>query len=451
MTNNPDDTVVKIPKRRFFRPALLAALVVSAFALSFVFFISPDAFSEKFSGNEGSLRQTSGIESNGVASFESAPTVSGPKTSRYDFKLNDSQTFYSVMSLLGVSGAEIQKITQKALSVYDLRKLQKDAVLRVYTLGDQWETVEYRFSDLWVLHVKKDSSSPDGLSVLKRELPSETRTERVSGVIENSLYEAGVNSGADPHAIMTLSDIFAWDVDFASDIRKGDTFAMLYEALYVEGKPIRAGRIIGAEMVNDGKRFIAVYFEDNDGKAGYYDLNGRSLARSLLKSPLRYRRISSRFTNKRFHPILKKFRPHHGIDYSAPTGTPVEAAGGGRVVYSGWKSGYGNYVEIKHNNGYVTAYGHFSKIKQGLRSGAKVDQGDIIGYVGSTGISTGPHLHYEIRVNGRLVNPLGIKSLPDKGVAKAEMLRFASVKEQTLASLTNSGQVVAYNAGTLRP
>lgn len=442
MTINQADTVVKNPKTRFFRPALLATLIVIASALSFVFIISPNAFSEKFSGNEGSPRQT------GVAAPDVASSESTPKTSRYDFKLNNSQTFYSVMSLLGVPGAQIQKITQKAMPVYDLRKLQKDAVLRVHTIGDQWETVEYRFSDIEVLHVKKDASSPDGLSVSRRELPNETRTERVSGSIESSLFEAGVKSGADPHAIMTLSDIFAWDVDFASDIRKGDTFAMLYEVLYVEGKPIRAGRIIGAEMVNDGQRHVAVYFEDNAGKGGYYDDTGKGLARSLLKSPLRYRRISSHFTNKRFHPILKKFRPHHGIDYSAPTGTPVEAAGGGRVVYSGWKSGYGNYVEIKHNNGYVTVYGHFSRIKPGLRNGAKVDQGEIIGYVGSTGISTGPHLHYEIRVNGRLVNPLGVKSLPDKSVAKAEMQRFASVKEQLLASLANNGQALAYNTGT---
>ncbi len=439
MITNQDDVVAKNPKTRFFRPAILAALIVIAFALSFVFFISPNAFSEKFSDNDYPLHRT------GSAPADVASSESGPKTSRYDFKLDRNQTFYSVMSMLGVPGTQIQKITQKALPIYDLKKLQKDAVLKVHTIGDQWDAVEYRFSDLEVLHVKKDASSPDGLSVLKRELPSETRIERVSGSIESSLFEAGVKSGADPHAIMTLSDIFAWDVDFASDIRKGDTFAMLYEMLYVEGKPIRAGRIIGAEMINDGKKYVAVYFEDNDGRPGYYDENGRGLARSLLKSPLRYRRISSYFTKKRFHPILKKFRPHHGIDYSAPTGTPVEAAGGGRVVYSGWKSGYGNYVEIKHNNGYVTAYGHFSRIKQGVRSGAKVDQGEIIGYVGSTGISTGPHLHYEIRVNGRLVNPLGIKSLPDKSVAKADMQRFWAIKERTLASLTNTGQAVAYN------
>ncbi|MBI5236685.1 MAG: M23 family metallopeptidase [Deltaproteobacteria bacterium] len=442
MTINPADTAAKNPKKRFFRPALLATLIIIAFALSFVFFISPNAFSEKFSGNADSLRSTNAQERIAVDTVEAAP-----KTSRYDFKLDRNQTFYSVMSMLNVPGVEIQKITQKAMPIYDLKKLQKDAVLRVHTIGDQWDAVEYRFSDIEALHVKKDASSSDGLSVLKRELSSETRIERVSGIIESSLFEAGVKSGADPHAVMTLSDIFAWDVDFASDIRKGDTFAMLYELLYVEGKPIRAGRIIGAEMVNDGQRHVAVYFEDSAGKGGYYDDMGRGLARSLLKSPLRYRRISSYFTKKRFHPILKKFRPHHGIDYSAPTGTPVEAAGGGKVVYSGWKSGYGNYVEIKHNNGYVTAYGHFSKIKQGVRSGAKVDQGDIIGYVGSTGISTGPHLHYEIRVNGRLVNPLGIKSLPDKSVAKADMQRFASVKERMFASLTNMGQAVAYNVG----
>ena len=204
----------------------------------------------------------------------------------------------------------------------------------------------------------------------------------VSGVIESSLYEDGVKAGADPQLIMSLTDVFAWDVDFTSDVQKGDTFRILYEALYVDGAPVSAGRILGAEMVNNGKKYSAVYFE---GTGGYYDLDGKSLRRTLLKSPLRFRRITSHFTKSRFPPILKKFRPHHGIDYGAPKGTPVESAGSGRVAFAGWKNGYGNL-----SRGITTVTNGLRTPRQQKASarGRRLP-GDLIGYVGSTGISTG--------------------------------------------------------------
>ncbi|MEK7680183.1 MAG: M23 family metallopeptidase, partial [Deltaproteobacteria bacterium] len=168
-----------------------------------------------------------------------------------------------------------------------------------------------------------------------------------------------------------------------------------------------------------------------------YDSAGGSMERTLLKSPLRFRRITSYFSRKRFHPIHKRYRPHHGIDYAAPTGTPVEAAGSGRVVHAGWKGGYGNFVELRHSNGYVTGYGHLSRIGKGIRTGANIEQGSIVGYVGSTGISTGPHLHYEVKRHGSLINPLSIKPTPNKAIAKGEMNRFASVRDDILKTLSN--------------
>lgn len=169
------------------------------------------------------------------------------------------------------------------------------------------------------------------------------------------------------------------------------------------------------------------------------------MKKTLLKSPLRFRRITSTFSRGRYHPILKRYRPHHGIDYGAPTGTPIESAGSGVVKHAGWKGGYGNYIEVKHSNGYTTAYGHLSRIGKGIRSGAKVDQGQVIGYVGSTGLSSGPHLHYEVKVGGRLINPLSVKSLPGVPVPKKEMAQFVAARDSVQHKLSSSGTAYATN------
>ncbi|MBI5969844.1 MAG: M23 family metallopeptidase [Deltaproteobacteria bacterium] len=408
---------------------LTATGIAVVLALLFFFVISPLAFSEK--------NETSPIP---AAPDKPSTTASiAPQPKRYDFRLTGSETFFGVMALFA-PGPEINEIVRQALPVYDLKLLKKDSVLRVYAADEKWKTVEYAFNDYDLLTVSKDSTGV--IKAAKTELPHETRAVAASGSIENSLYEGGVKAGIDPHVLLDLSDIFAWDVDFASDIRKGDSFSVIYEELYVEGAPVKAGRVLAAEMVNGGKRFAAVWFY-SAGTGAYYDEDGRSLRRTLLKSPLRFRRITSYFTNRRFHPIHKNYRPHHGIDYAAPMGTPVEGAGTGRVVYAGWKGGYGNFVEIKHTNGYSTAYGHLSRIKKGLRPGMKIEQGDVVGYVGSTGISTGPHLHYEVKLNGKLINPLGLKSAPNKSVDKAAMARFVSMRDELKRRLTDVSAAVA--------
>lgn len=419
--------------RKLFKPLLIAALAGTAFFLSAIFLLSPDALSQKIS-DEG-------------AAEESAPSLAEPGAAepvedlkRYDFKVTDSKTFYYFMSLLDVSGADINAIVKEASPVYDLRQLSTDSVIRAFTDKDALSRVEYGFSDYETLVVER---APDGsFKATRSELPHEVRVSRVAGTIENSLYEDGTRAGADPTTVMALSDIFAWDVDFASDIRKGDSFNILTEVLYVEGRPVRTGKILGAEMVNDGRKYTAIYFEGASG-ASYYDEKGKSLRRTLLKSPLRFRRITSRFTKSRFHPILKRYRAHHGVDYGAPTGTPVESAGSGKVIYSGWKSGYGNFVVIKHSNNYSTAYGHLSKIKRGVRAGAKVDQGDVIGFVGSTGISTGPHLHYEVRLGNTLINPLSIKPVSDASVPKKDLERFLALKDEITRDLESKDTLVA--------
>lgn len=416
-------------KRFPIRPALIFSLVGISFFLSILFLISP-ASSQKFS------------EPGPVEGAEAASEDHGPKIERFDFKLTANNTFYQIMSALNVTGPEIMDIVKKAKPVFDLTRLKEDSVLKAFTIDGILQKVEYKFSDYEFLLVERD---PDGNMVAKKqELPYEIREVVVSGTIENSLYGDAIKAGADPQAVVALTDIFAWDIDFASDIHKGDTFSILSEMLYVEGVPVKSGRLLGAQMNNGGKNYSAIYYEGN-GVKGYYDEKGRSLKKTLLKSPLRFRRITSTFSRGRFHPILKKYRPHHGVDYGAPVGTPIESAGSGIVKKAGWNGGYGNYVEIKHSNGYSTAYGHLSKIGKGIRAGAKVDQGQVIGFVGSTGLSSGPHLHYEVKVNGRLINPLSVKSLPGVPIPKKEMQQFAAVRDGIQDKLTSGGTAFALN------
>lgn len=406
-------------KRR--RPLLLAVLVAVSLFLSALFLVSPQAFSDK--GAALSDAVTEKIRGSISAASLLPPA---PEIRRYDFKIDGDQTFSYIMSLFNVTPSDISSIAVAARPIYDLSLLQKESVIRIFVADEKWHGLEYRIGAYEVLNIKKDPSADGGIKVWKSELPHETRIIKVSGIINNSLFEDGLGAGADAGAIMDLSDIFAWDIDFAVDIKKGDSFSLLYEALYVEGRSIKTGRVLGAQMDNGGKRLTAVYFQGSGAKPVYYSKDGASLSRTLLKSPLRYRRVSSYFSRSRFHPILKKYRPHHGIDYSAPSGTPVEAAGSGRITFAGWKSGYGNFIEVKHHNSYSTGYGHLSKIRSGIRKGVAVDQGDVIGYVGSTGISTGPHLHYEVRQSGRVVNPLGLKSDPKQGVASGDKPAFAT-------------------------
>jgi len=416
------------------RPVLLAVLIGASFLLSIIFLASPEAFSGKTARPAAAGPEAEALRAQAVA----------PVVKRYDFRVTGETTFYGIMSLFDVPGAAIQKIARKARPHYNLSLLRKGTVFKVFTADGAWERIEYKFSDFDVLRIRRRTGSDVEVSV--EELPSETREVSVAGVIHNSLYEDGLRAGADAQAIMNLSDIFAWDIDFATDLRKGDTFSLVYEVLYVDGRPVRDGRILGAEMVNSGRRYTAIYFVGDRGDRGYFNVKGRSLTRTLLKSPLRYRRISSYFTTRRYHPILKKFRAHHGIDYAAPVGTPVEAAGSGTVIFAGWKKDYGNFIKIRHNNSYVTAYGHLSKIRRGIRKWAKVNQGDVIGYVGSTGLSTGPHLHYEVRIRNKLVNPLRLKSAPNRSLTKAEMARFASVREAMLARLEEPSAALAARA-----
>ena len=256
-----------------------------------------------------------------------------------------------------------------------------------------------------------------------------------SGVIEDSLFGAAQKAGIDDQVIMALAEVFAWQIDFAKDLRPGDRFSVVYEEIYLDGMKVDNGRILAAHVSNRGKSYDAVLFTGPHGGQGYYTPDGYSLKRTFLRTPLKFTRISSLFSNARYHPILNRIRAHRGVDYAAPTGTPVRAAGDGRVAFVGWKGGYGRGILIRHGNGYDTMYGHLSGWARGLHVGQQVSQGQLIGYVGMSGLATGPHLHYELHVNGRYVDPLKVTMPPPQPIAANMKPRFMAQTRPLMAQL----------------
>jgi murein DD-endopeptidase MepM/ murein hydrolase activator NlpD len=247
---------------------------------------------------------------------------------------------------------------------------------------------------------------------------------KIEGEVTLSLYDAVCASGGDAELAMLLSDIFAWDIDFFTDPRSGDRFSLLVEQYVRGGNRREYGAVLAARYQGKEVSKEAYLFRLANGNRGYFDGEGKSLRRTFLRSPLNYRRISSFFTNSRFHPILKTYRPHHGIDYSARYGTPIVAIGDGKVQYAGWKGGYGRFVSIRHNSIYESTYGHLSRFGKGIARGARVKQGQVIAYVGSSGLSTGPHLDFRIARNGSFVNPLKLSVPPLEPVPQGEIATF---------------------------
>ncbi|MCG8091312.1 MAG: peptidoglycan DD-metalloendopeptidase family protein [Candidatus Thiodiazotropha taylori] len=271
-------------------------------------------------------------------------------------------------------------------------------------------------------HSKVDSleilATADGFTATEKSRAVDTRNTHLSGVIENSLYVSAKKSGLSDQLIMQLADIFGWDIDFALEIRSGDRFTVIFEEDYLDGEKLRDGPILAAEFINQGKTYQALRYVDDTGRADYYTPEGRSMRKAFLRAPVDFRRISSRFTRERYHPVLGKKRPHRGVDYAAKTGTPIKASGDGKVIFRGKKGGYGKTVIIQHGQTYTTLYAHLSRYNKKSRKGTRVKQGQVIGYVGKTGLATGPHLHYEFRVNGVHRNPLTVKLPAAKPIAK---------------------------------
>nr|WP_276611194.1 peptidoglycan DD-metalloendopeptidase family protein [Thioalkalivibrio sp. XN8] len=279
----------------------------------------------------------------------------------------------------------------------------------------------------------------EGYSASFLEHPVEIRLARTTGRITSSFYAAGLAAGLSDATIMRLAGIYAWDIDFALDIRRDDWFSVVYEELWQDGEKLRDGEIVAAEFSNQGRSYRAVRFPDEDGRASYYTPEGDNMRKAFLRAPVHFTRVSSNFNPNRLHPVHKIRRPHRGVDYAAPTGTPIMAAGDGKVISAGTQGGYGRTVVLQHGGNVTTLYAHMSRIAASARVGRRVKQGDIIGYVGATGTATGPHLHYEYRINGVHKNPRTVDLPKADPVPAARRAEFAAVTAPLVAELDALG------------
>lgn len=299
---------------------------------------------------------------------------------------------------------------------------------------ERLKAVEIEQDGEWILTWEKGNR---GIVFGKRERPYNVELKAVGGVVERSLFEDGSRLGLNQSLLSQLADMFAWEIDFSKEIQKGDTFKLIYEERSRKGRQNKTSfRILAAEFINTGQQHFAIYFEKERGKGGYYDLDGRSLARAFLRFPLEFTSISTFFSHSRFHPILKVDRPHYGVDFAAKRGTPVRAVGAGKILYAGWgKGGYGRMVEIQHDSAYASRYAHLQRLAQRVRKGAAIKKGQIIGYVGSSGRSTGAHLHFELYKDREYMDPLKFEFPPEDRIEPALRRVFESTKQLFIAEL----------------
>jgi len=337
-------------------------------------------------------------------------------------KVKSGDTAGLILNNLALSENETANIIQAARTVYPLKNIHIGHKFIHKTL-DTDSVITYQIDAEQKLTVTSKSNDEWKAEITPRQVSS--RVDVIGATIEDSLFLDAAKAGLADNLILKLVDIFAWDIDFSRDLRKGDSFKVMFEESFDdEGKKVQY-KILAATFTNRGRVYSGVRYKNQKGDIEYYDSEGRNLRKTYLKSPVKYSRISSRFTTARKHPVLGYTRAHRGVDYAAKTGTPIHAIGDGKIVYQGRKGGYGRFIEIRHNNGiHSTAYAHMSKYARGMRTGKYVKQGQVIGYVGMSGLATGPHLHFEFRSRGRAVNPLKVKHKAAEPVDKNEMSAF---------------------------
>jgi murein DD-endopeptidase MepM/ murein hydrolase activator NlpD len=310
---------------------------------------------------------------------------------------------------------EMHSLTLKSRTTFPLSDICAGQPYKLCTKGEEFERFEYEINQNEQLIINREEN---GFDISRIPIEYEMRTETVRGSIISSLFEAIAASGESAELAMILADIFAYDIDFIRDIRQGDTYQVVVEKRFREGMPAGYGRILAGEFINQGKSYQAFLFRDGKRPAAYYNAKGESLRTAFLRAPLAFSRISSGFTLRRFHPIAKTWRAHPAIDYAAPRGTPIMSVGDGSIIQIGRKGGNGNYIKIRHNNGYETMYLHMSRFAKGMRSGKRIAQGNVIGYVGSTGLATGPHLCFRMFKNGSPTNPNKVRTAAAAPVSK---------------------------------
>jgi murein DD-endopeptidase MepM/ murein hydrolase activator NlpD len=316
----------------------------------------------------------------------------------------------------------ISQLVSTAKPIYNLKKLIVGNKFEIEQMPDGRLT---RF--LYEIDMEKYlqvNLTENGYQAAVKTIPMETRVEFVEGSIKSSLFQTINQLNEGDQLALDLADIFSCDIDFHTDLQPGDSFRLFVEKQYQEGKFKKYGKIKAAEFVNRDTHYTGYYFTDPAGHSDYYNGKGQSVRREFLKSPIKFARVSSRFSRSRFHPILKIDRPHLGVDYAAPVGTPIVAAAKGHVQFAGIKGGFGKFVQIAHANGMVSMYGHLSRFSGAVHTGSSINQGEVIGFVGATGLATGPHLDYRVTRGGKFINPLSIRSVPSTPISAQYMTAF---------------------------
>ncbi len=329
---------------------------------------------------------------------------------------------------------ELSKLCKK---VHPLTRIRAGHPYQVSVQDGEFYGFDYEINKDRKLVVRKDAGS---FLITEESVVYDIKTEVVTADIAYSLFDAVRKTGESSELAVKISDIFAWDIDFIRDIRPGDGFRALVEKRFRNGKHVGYENILAVFFSNQGQAHKAFIYKDTNGRPAYYDENGKSLRKAFLKAPLDFKRISSGYSRRRFHPILKRYRPHRGIDYAAPKGTPIKTVGDGVVIKTAYTKSAGRYVKIRHTNGYETVYNHMTKYAKGVKRGRQVYQGDVIGFVGSTGYATGPHLDFRMKKHGRYINPLKVKSPSVKPVDSEEMERFLVCTQDLTLQLMHSGK-----------
>jgi murein DD-endopeptidase MepM/ murein hydrolase activator NlpD len=391
---------------------VLLALLLPFVGIMAAFGIAPDTSTD-------TIERTSVVEQITLPSL--SITSDAMESYWREARIERGDTIASVLQRLQIDDSSAAQIMQRTSEARALYRLIPGRTIRAQTTA-AGQLLSLRY--LNGTHLLKIDREGDALVISEGAAEVETRIHMRSGEIRSSLFAATDAAGMSDAVAVQIAEVFSTDIDFHRDLRKGDRFAAVYEVQYHQGEPVKTGRLLSAEFVNNGKTFQAVWFQNPDGEGGYYTPDGKNIRKAFLRSPLEFSRVSSGFSMSRFHPVLQTWRAHKGVDYAAPTGTRVKATGDGIVEFVGRQGGYGNLVVLRHQSKYTTWYGHLSGFAQGMQKGRRVTQGDVIGFVGSTGVATGPHLHYEFRINDVHQDPLRVAMPPAPPLAPQHRMAF---------------------------
>jgi murein DD-endopeptidase MepM/ murein hydrolase activator NlpD len=411
-----------------------AAIGMLLSILATVYFLLPASRPEALKNDE-SVAPPSQTDNQTVPLFEKleegSATVSLAKT--VDLTLRNGDTLLGVLMQRGLKATAANDLIKKLQPFYNPRKMRAGDSFRLLLdhHGSEIQGLEHSVDGAIVRVISTDK----GWVAQRYEVPFVRGTKVIRGNIRGSLFEDGVDAGLSPVQINNLADLFEYDIDFFSDLRRGDDFSVIFEEKQYANGQREKGKLLAAEIQAGGLPYQIFYFQGKKQKGSYYDNHGKALIKAFLRAPLNYSRISSPFRIHRRHPIFRTVRPHQAIDYAAPAGTPVIAVGHGRVTFAGTRGGYGQMVEIRHNNGYVSRYAHFAKIPKDIRIGKSITRGEVVGYVGQTGHATGPHLHFEMLNKGQKVNFLDLKIASADRLSGTELQEFLVMRDKKLSLL----------------